>query len=207
MKKVNYFKKYSLYGFLMAGVLFTGCDKDDDEVVPEEENEEEVITDVKLIFTNTSDNTDIVTARAKDPDGEGVKELEVLDDINLDTSETYILTFEIMNNLETPGEDIGAEIAEEDDEHQIFFSFSDNAFANPIGNGNIDQASDPVSYNDVDENNNPVGLSTTWTTSSSTLSDGMFTVRLQHQPDVKTATSGANDGDTDFELEFTLNIQ
>ena len=38
-------------------------------------------------------------------------------------------------------------------------------------------------------------------------SGGSFTVRLQHQPDVKTATSGSNDGDTDFALTFALNIQ
>ena len=37
-------------------------------------------------------------------------------------------------------------------------------------------------------------------------SSGTFTVQLQHQPDVKTATSGANDGDTDFALTFNLNI-
>ena len=72
MKKVNYFKKYSVYALLAASMLFTACNKDKDEVVPEEENEEEVITDVKLIFTNDADATDIVEARAEDPDGEGV---------------------------------------------------------------------------------------------------------------------------------------
>ena len=39
---------------------------------------------------------------------------------------------------------------------------------------------------------------------ASAVSAGTFTVRLQHQPDVKTATSGTNDGDTDFELQFVL---
>lgn len=207
MKKVNYFKKYSLYTLLAAGVLLTGCSKDDDPVTPPaEENEEEVITGVKLIFTNDADASDVVEASAKDPDGEGVLELAILDEISLDTSKTYTLTFEIFNNLETPGENIGDEIAEEDDEHQLFFSFSNDAFTNPTGNGNIDNASDPLNYNDSD-GENPVGLSTTWTTSATPLSAGTFTVRLQHQPDLKTATSGATVGDTDFELEFVLNIQ
>ena len=44
-------------------------------------------------------------------------------------------------------------------------------------------------------------------TSTTPLTVGTFTVRLQHQPGVKTATSGANDGDTDFNLQFVLNIQ
>ena len=68
----------------------------------------------------------------------------------------------------------------------------------------MDNASDPIVYNDTDGNGNPVGLNTSWTTAGA--STGTFTVRLQHQPDVKTATSGANDGDTDFELTFDLNI-
>ena len=72
---------------------------------------------------------------------------------------------------------------------------------------NIDAAADPLNYNDMDENGNPVGLNTTWTTSGTAISAGSFTVRLQHQPDEKTATSDANTGDTDFELTFVLNIQ
>lgn len=201
---MNNLTKYAAYSFIAVGMLFTGCQEDDD--IPVIENEEEVITDVKLIFTNTEDATDIVEASAQDPDGEGVEELSILDEIDLDTSKSYTLTFEIMNNLDSPGEDIGEEIEEEDDEHQIFYSFSNDAFTNPMGNGNIDSYSDPLNYNDTDDNGNPVGLSTSWTTSSTALTDGTFTIRLQHQPDVKSSTSGANDGDTDFELSFVLNI-
>ena len=99
------------------------------------------------------------------------------------------------------------EVEEEDDEHQLFYSFTADAFASPSGDGNIDSASDPINYNDTDGNGNSLGLSTSWTTSSSPISGGTFTARLQHQPEVKTATSGATDGDTDFELQFVLNIQ
>ena len=164
----------------------------------------EVITDVTLVFT--SDAGAVVTASAQDPDGEGVQELVVLDEIQLQAGTNYTLTFDIMNNLETPGEDIGDEIAEEDDEHQIFFAWTEGAFSNPTGNGNIDNASDPVNYNDADGNGNPLGLNTSWTAGDPTTA-ASFTVRLQHQPDVKTSTSGANDGDTDFELQFRLTIQ
>jgi hypothetical protein len=216
MKTINNFKKYGSAA-IFAAVIMTGCSKDDDPVTPVAvtpviaapavENELEVITDVKLIFTNVSNANDIVEARAQDPDGAGVQELVILDEINLDTSKTYTLTYEIFNNLESPGENIGNEISEEDEEHQLFYGFSNNVFTNPTGNGNIDNGTDPLSYNDMDGNGNPIGLSTTWTTSASQLSGGSFTVRLQHQPDIKTATSGATDGDTDFELQFVLTIQ
>jgi hypothetical protein len=201
MKK-NIFKLNILLYSLLSLVIFTACE--DDDVVPEEEEEMEVITDVTLVFT--SDAGAVVTASAQDPDGEGVQELVVLDEIKLQAGTNYTLTFDIMNNLETPGEDIGDEIAEEDDEHQVFFAWTEGAFSNPTGNGNIDNASDPVNYNDADGNGNPLGLNTSWTAGDPTTA-ASFTVRLQHQPDVKTSTSGANDGDTDFELQFRLTIQ
>ena len=201
MKK-NIFKLNILLYSLLSLVIFTACE--DDDVVPEEEEEMEVITDVTLVFT--SDAGAVVTASAQDPDGEGVQELVVLDEIQLQAGTNYTLTFDIMNNLETPGESIGEEIAEEDDEHQIFFAWTEGAFSNPTGNGNIDNASDPVNYNDADGNGNPLGLNTSWTAGDPTTA-ASFTVRLQHQPDLKTSTSGANDGDTDFELLFRLTIQ
>ncbi len=200
------FKLNYLLLSLFSLLIFTACE--DDDATPAEENEEEVITDVKLIFTptNTLSGLATVEATAQDPDGEGVQELQVSGSIDLAVNASYTLTYEIMSNLETPGEDIGEEILEEGAEHQLFFSFTDGAFTSPTGNGNIDNASDPVNYNDTDANGNPIGLSTAWTTGDA-LSSGTFTVRLQHQPDVKTSTSSANTGDTDFELTFVLNIK
>lgn len=206
---MNKIKNYGLIGLMAVALILTGCNKDDSlpVVPPAVENELEIMTDVKLIFTNSVDATDIVEARAQDPDGIGVEEMTVLDTINLDTSKTYTLTYEIMNNLETPGEDIGAEVLEEDDEHQFFFSYTADAFSSPSGNGNIDNASDAINYNDEDDNGNPVGLSTSWTTPSTPVTEGTFTVKLMHQPGVKTATSSVADGDADWELTFVLNIQ
>ena len=198
----NIFKLNYLLFAVLTLFVFTACE--DDEAVPEEEEEMEVITDVTLIFT--SDAGAVVTASAQDPDGEGVQDLVVNDEIKLQSGTNYTLTFDILNNLETPREDIGDEIAEEDDEHQLFFAWTEGAFSNPTGNGNIDNASDPVNYNDADGNGNPLGLNTSWTAGDPTTA-ASFTVRLQHQPDVKTATSGANDGDTDFELQFRLTIE
>jgi hypothetical protein len=143
---------------------------------------------------------------AQDPDGEGVQDLQVLGAINLKANTEYLLSVIIENCLEDPCEDITEEIAEEAEEHQFFFAFTNDAFTSPAGNGNIDNASDPINYIGYDGNGNPVGLNTNWTAGNPTTA-ASFTVRLQHQPDVKTATSGANDGDTDFELQFVLNIQ
>ena len=207
MKTINPFKNLQLLAILFSVITIIGCSTEDD-IAPEEENEVEVFTDVTLIFTNTADNSDVVRASAQDPDGTGIQELEILDAITLAADTEYTLTYEILNALDPSDvENIGDEILEEANEHQFFFSFTENVFANPTGDGNIDATADPINYNDDDENGNPVGLSTTWTTTSTASSEKSFTVRLQHQPDVKTATSGSNDGDTDFELTFALNIE
>ena len=191
---------YLLYAVLTL-FIFTACEED--EAAPEEENEMEVFTDVKLVFTPAGGGA-AVEAAAQDPDGAGVQELQVLGAINLAANTSYTLTMVIENCLESPCELMNEEIEEEDDEHQFFFAFTNDAFTSPAGNGNIDSASDPINYNDSDGNGNPLGLNTSWTTGSA--STGTFTVQLQHQPDVKTATSGSTDGDTDFALTFNLNI-
>ena len=197
----NIFKlNYLLYAVLTL-FIFTACEED--EAAPEEENEVEVFTDVKLVFTPTGGGT-AVEAAAQDPDGAGVQELQVLGAINLAANTEYLLSMMIENCLEDPCEDMNEEIAEEAEEHQFFFAFTNDAFTSPVGNGNMDNASDPINYIGFDGNGNPVGLNTNWTTGSA--STGTFTVQLQHQPDVKTATSGSTDGDTDFALTFNLNI-
>ena len=197
----NIFKLNYLLFAVLTLFIFTACEED--EAAPEEENEVEVFTDVKLVFTPTGGGA-AVEAAAQDPDGAGVQELQVLGAINLAENTSYTLTMVIENCLESPCELMNEEIEEEDDEHQFFFAFTNDAFTSPAGNGNIDSASDPINYNDSDGNGNSLGLNTSWTTGSA--STGTFTVQLQHQPDVKTATSGSTDGDTDFALTFNLNI-
>lgn len=204
MTTLETLKKYSFYSLLGLGTLLVGCNPD--EEVPEPVEELEVITDVVLTFTNADDDTDVVTAAAQDPDGEGVEDLVILDEVNLDANKTYILTYEILNALESPAENILDEIQEEAAEHQLFYAFTEGAFTDPTGDGNIDNAADPINYNDQDDNGLNLGLNTTWTTSETAVSGATFRVKLQHQPDVKTATSDSNTGDNDFDLSFTLNI-
>lgn len=208
MKKLN-FRKLSWAAVLLTALLFSACNDDDDgdagPDAPDEVNEVEVITDVTLRFSSMG-NPDVI-ATAQDPDGEGVEELQILDTIRLAPSTMYTLTIEAVNNLDPDDpEDISEEIMEEDDEHQLFYRFPMGTFSTPTGNGNIDNAADPVVYNDFDENGLPLGLNTSWTTGMNMLDNSFFTVRLQHQPEMKTATSDANVGETEIDLTFVLEI-
>lgn len=199
-------KKFSIYLMytLLAGALLlnTSCQKNEDDAPPAE-NEEEIITDVLLTFTPEGAGT-VITATAKDPDGEGVQDLEITKDIVLAPNTTYTLSLTLENTIEM--EDITEEVETEGDEHMLFYAFTDGAFSNPIGDGNVDNRADVINYSDMDKNSLPIGLTTTWTTGDA-ISDANFRVILKHQPDLKTASSGSTDGSTDLDLTWKLTVQ
>lgn len=207
MNKTNLFSatKNFLFLPLCAGSVFFFSSCNDDEI--KKEDTPEMITEVNLIFTPVGGGA-TVTATATDPDGEGVQDIQTDGPIILSAQKTYTLELELINGLEdpsNPGYDISEEVEEEADEHQFFFSWTNNVFSNPSGNGNIDNRNDPVNYSDEDVNGLPLGLETSWTTASA--ASGKFRILLKHQPEIKSATSSSADGETDLDIEFDVTIQ
>jgi hypothetical protein len=177
---------------LGTGILtLTSCSNDDD--IPPIINEEEVITTVIAQFTNGGET---VTLTSYDEDGDGPGEPEITVDGNFTAGETYSGTLRFVNQSVTPAEEITNEIQEESDEHQIFFQQS--------GLGTF-------TYNDQDENGNPLGLSFTFT-SSLTPASGNLTITLIHEPDkFAEGVSGGNienaGGSTDAEVVFPVIVE
>ena len=180
--------------FLALAILITvaSCSSED----PEPVNEEELITTVRVTFTNTQDATDVVTATFTDLDGPGGDD-GVAVNPTLSANSAYTATVEFLNEAETPTEDITEEVAEEDDEHQVFFI---------TGSGlNL-----TYTYDDQDGNGNPLGLTGIATTAAA--STGTLQVVLVHEP-VKTAAgvSGGDltnaAGDEDIRVSFSVTIQ
>jgi hypothetical protein len=104
-----------------------------------------------------------------------------------------------------PEYDVTAEVEEEKDEHMFFFAWTGNTFSDPTGNGNVDNRSDAVNYDDLDSKSLPLGLETSWTTINATGS-GTFQVILKHQPSLKSATTTSTDGETDLDVTFNLTV-
>lgn len=186
-------KTIKLYS-LMAIALFTfsACSEDDD-AAPEIINEEEVITTMTITLTDNDGTTK--TMRIVDNDGGGPEEPSIKAD-DLDANTSYSGTVEFLNETETPAEDITVEVAEESEEHQVFYVPSASLNAS-------------VEYNDQDANGNPLGLEFTLTTGNS--SNGTLTVLLLHEGNK--AAEGVSDGDpsnaggeTDIEAVFEVNI-
>lgn len=191
-------------GALLFVSMFSACSDDD----PEKEDVPELITKATLTFTPVGGGTAIV-ATATDPDGEGIQDLVIDGPINLATGTTYTLNIELINGLAAVGSDeydITAEVQGESDEHMFFFGWTNNVFSNPAGNGNIDARADAVNYNDEDDNGQPLGLSTRWTTAEAAGS-GTFQVILKHQPNLKSTTSSSTTGETDLNLTFTITVE
>jgi hypothetical protein len=180
--------KHFLILFLALG-LMTSCTDDDD---PDPVNEEEVITTMTLTLTPVGGGTSIVFV-SRDADGDGPDSPVITDGLTLAASTQYTGTVKFENELESPAEDITLEVIEEDDEHQVFYSFTGNSGST-------------VAYDDMDADGNPLGVSTIL--SSGTASTGnSLTVILRHEP-TKPNNGTANDagGETDIQATFDFDI-
>ena len=189
MKTMNTIKLFTLLA--VFAFAFTSCSDDDD--APEPVNEEEVITTMNITLVDGA-TTKLLTVT--DDDGDGPNE-PVITTESLVANTTYEGTIEFLNELETPVEDITVEVAEESDEHQVFYV--------PTSSLNI-----TVDYNDLDSNGNPLGLDFTLTTGDA--SGGTLTVTLIHEPNKN--ADGVSDGDptnaggeTDIQAAFPISIQ
>jgi hypothetical protein len=173
---------------------------------PTREDSPEMITTVVLTFTPTDGGVPII-GKAVDPDAEGIRDIENDGPVVLAAESTYILTVGMYNDLVNPGSDeynISAEVQQESAEHMLFFGWTGNAFANPSGDGNIDDRKDPVLYEDADIHGLPLGLQTKWTTAAP--SSGTLRILLKHQPGLKSENSTSEMGESDLNVVFDLKI-
>ncbi|WP_017731219.1 hypothetical protein [Nafulsella turpanensis] len=187
----------TIFALFCSTFIFTACN---DDSFPEAENEEELITAVTLTFTPT-DGGIAVIANASDTSAEDGNTI-VAEKIVLEANTNYELSIELDPAATETG--ITEQIIEEADEHLLLFAWTEGLFSDPEGDGNIDERDDPVNYGDFDANGLPLGLETTWTTGEP--ASGTFRFVLKHQPDIKSATSGINDGATDLDVIWDIEI-
>ena len=165
-----------LFLTLLSSAVIVSC-SDDDDNPPPPINEEEVITTLTLTLEPQGGGTAVVfTSRDLDGDGPDAPVITVSGDLAANTF--YDGTVIVLNELETPAENITIEVLEEDDEHQFFYV--------PSTGSNV-----IVSYDDSDDDGNPIGVETLFETGDA--STGTLTVTLLHEPNKDAA--GVSDGD------------
>ncbi len=170
------------------------CRKDDEEIPPAPVNEAEVITTLRLTFHSA---TDTVVLAFEDLDGAGGNAPVITGDTFL-LNGNYSCTLLLLNASVSPVDTISNEVAAEAEEHQFFFSTTDNSL---IWSG----------YADVDGNGMPLGLLTNWNTGGAP-GQGMVDVVLRHMPDKSASGVSAGDitnagGETDIEVSLPFVVQ
>ncbi len=175
--------------FALSSLLFTACSDDDD--TPDPVNEEEVITTMTITLSPQGGGTDI-TLQTQDLDGDGPNPPVVTVSGDLAANTTYDGSIVVLNETETPAEDITEEVEEEDDEHQFFY----------VIGGGLDAT---TAYGNFDGDGNPLGTEFTLTTGAA--SSGTIAITLRHEPkkpnDGTLADAG---GETDITETFTVTI-
>jgi hypothetical protein len=175
---------------ILVAIGFAACQKDD-PIIP---NEEEVIT--TLIYTLSPNNggNDIVLS-FQDLDGDG-GDAPLITNGTLTANTSYTGRLTLLNEQVSPAENITAEIEEENEDHQFFYSSTLNTLN--------------ISYADMDALGYPVGLLTTLNAGNP--GAGTLTIILRHEPDktganVADGAIGNAGGETDIEVNFQINVQ
>jgi hypothetical protein len=202
---------------LLCGALaLGGCSGDD---TGGGGNESEVITTVRLTFTQSGGTP--VVAEFTDPDGDGGMSGSS-NPIVINSGATYDLSIDFLDALVDPAIDIGAEVAEEAEEHQIFITGTGlegpataASPSAPLQHAYTDLESD-YGENAVGDDL-PVGLSNTIV--GRTPGAGTFVVTLRHLPELngepqkvaglaeQLAAGEPLPGDVDAAVEFELTVQ
>ncbi|KAA2218667.1 type 1 periplasmic binding fold superfamily protein [Maribacter flavus] len=176
--------------FILLILLFTSCSSDNDN--PEPINEEELITTI-IVTLNPDNGGTVITLESKDLDGDGPNAPVIEVSGNLVAGTSYTGDILLLNESETPPENITEEVEDEDDEHQFFYT---------IGDG-LDITTEYVNF---DGDGNPLGTQIRLNTG--TASNGTLTFTLRHEPkkpnDGTLADAG---GETDIAQTFNLTVE
>jgi len=184
-------KKFLFFAFVISSsFFFIGCDPGD----PPPPTPIELITTLSYALTPVGGGP-TVTLSFFDEDGDGGNTPIVSEGL-LDVNTTYSGTIKLLNELDTPVENVGDEVAAEDEDHQFFFDATISDLT--------------IEYNDQDADGNPLGLNSILTTGAA--SSGSITIVLRHEPDKFAAGVSEGDianagGETDIEVTIPVTVQ
>ena len=178
--------KFFKYALLASTLIFASCSDDD---TPEPVNEEEVITTLTVTLDSGSDT---VVMQYQDLDGDGPDAATVTVSGSLSANTTYDGSIILLNETESPAENVTEEIEEEDLDHQFFYT---------VGSG-LDVAAE---YGDADSEGNPLGLS--FILNTGVASSGGLTFTLRHEPNKPNTGLENAGGETDIEVTFDVTVE
>jgi len=196
--------------FVSAALTFACADDDDTSPTGpsepdghEEEDdhgpgEEELITTLKITLTPSGGGAPL-TVQFQDLDGEGGN-APVVDRIVVDAGMVYAGSVQVLNETESPPENITEEVEEEAEAHQFFFDTL-GGFS-PATVAYSDKESDYVTNSGADH---PVGIKFELSVPENA-ANGQLRVRLSHYDDAPKDGTTLSD-ETDIDVTFNVEVR
>lgn len=179
---------------LVASTIFTACKKE--ELPTPEPVEQELITTVRLIVTNSSGFNKTFNYKVDNGFGSSTQGNIEIDDVVLAPGTNYDVEVQVWDESKKPAENITEEVIAESHHHLFIFQSNPVTGAGAISfnNGSKDDEGEPL---------NQKGQITTGAAGS-----GSLTVTLKHEPTNKNATTpGEAGGETDAQATFPVKLQ
>jgi hypothetical protein len=174
---------------IIAILLFNSCSDYHD--LPEVIHEEELITTITITLNPESEGTK-VTLQKRDLDGDGPDAPTFAVSGNLVPGVTYNGSIELLNETESPAEDITEEVEKEDLDHQFFYTIASDLDV-VIDNANLDSKGNI--------------LGTEFKLIAGAASSGLLTVTLRHEPTKPNTGLVDAGGETDIEASFNVVVE
>lgn len=190
-------KQLSVLAFT-ALIAFSACKKEKNDVIIEEphSHEEELITTVRLVVTNSSGFNKTFNYKIDNGFNSAEPATPLIDEVMLSPNTHYDVAVQVWNESETPVEDVTEEVKEESHHHLFLFESAPATGAGSIEfeNGSKDDEGQPF--------NQMIGFHT------GDAGHGSLTVTLKHEPTDKSAsTPAAAGGETDAQAIFPVHVE
>ena len=192
-------KRISL-AFIATTLIFSACKEDNiDPTKPADNNAQELITTVVLNGYNANNPTaNPFSVKWEDVDGDGGN-APTMDTLILDSGVSYRVQVLILDKTKTPYDTVSNEVLLEGDEHQMFYTLSENLTSK-------------LNFERLDMDNNnpplPIGLDIKITPIHNTPFQvplmGSVNVKLSHYDGVPKTTSPSSESDIDINLPVKL---
>lgn len=184
--------KSFFFSALSLFLLLAACNKDDTP----QPAEQELITTLRMKLTDTAGLANTFTYKVENGFGSTTPGTVQIDTVTLVSGRTYRAELAVLNEKESPAEDITPQIISESDDHLFFLTVAPNSGAGGL-----------LTITDMSTDNQNKLFAQKFGITAGVGGNGTLTITLLHEPTNKSAgTVAGAGGETDLEATFPVRI-